>query len=47
MEACWPARLGLSGQAREVALYDRRDWRNQVHAGRRQRIEGLIEEDAP
>ncbi len=46
MEACWPA--GLLGPAgrREVALYDRRDWLNQIHAGARRRHEGMIEEDA-
>ena len=43
LQACWPFRLGLSAQSREVAVYDRRDWRNQIHAGRRLRIEGLLE----
>lgn len=43
MQACWPARLGFGSNAREVVVYDRRDWRNQIHAGRRIRIEGLLE----
>ncbi len=43
LEACWPVRLGLSAQSREVAVYDRRDWRNQIHAGRRLRVEGVVE----
>jgi CRISPR system Cascade subunit CasD len=47
MEACWPVHLGAFGTSREVAVYDRRDWHNQVHAGRRLRMEGLIEEEAP
>lgn len=47
MEACWPAGLGIPGDAREVPVYDRRDWRNQVHSGRRLRVEGLLEEGPP
>jgi len=43
MQACWPAHLGETEQSRQVAIYDRRDWRNQIHAGRRVRIEGLLE----
>ncbi len=44
LETCWPVRLGcLSEQSREVAVYDRRDWRNQIHAGRRLRVEGMVE----
>lgn len=43
MQACWPARLGGGRNARDIAIYDRRDWRNQIHAGRRVRIEGLLE----
>lgn len=46
MEASWPAHLGLDGRAREVAVYDRRDWYNQIHAGRRLRAEGLIRAEA-
>ena len=44
MEACWPAHLDTQAPSREVTLYDRRDWRNQVHAGQRRRREGLIQE---
>ena len=44
MEACWPAELGLPdgtrGQIRRV--YDLRDWSNQLHAGNRERAEGII-----
>jgi CRISPR system Cascade subunit CasD len=43
MEACWPATPTRDG-GQEVAIYDRRDWHNQVHAGQRRRMEGLIEE---
>jgi CRISPR system Cascade subunit CasD len=43
LEACWPAHLGGDGRSRETAVYDRRDWRNQIHAGRRLRVEGLLE----
>jgi CRISPR system Cascade subunit CasD len=42
-EACWPARLGETPGSRTVSIYDRRDWRNQIHTGRRLRIEGLLE----
>jgi CRISPR system Cascade subunit CasD len=41
--ACWPAHLGETAQSRSVGIYDRRDWRNQVHAGKRNRVEGLLE----
>lgn len=44
MEACWPARLGLEDGVRTVTVYDRRDWRNQVHTGSRLRVEGHIRE---
>lgn len=43
MEACWAAKLGEFGPCRQVPVYDCRDWRNQIHAGRRIRIEGLLE----
>lgn len=43
MAACWPVELGSNGPDRRVSVYDRRDWHNQVHAGRRQRIEGWLE----
>jgi CRISPR system Cascade subunit CasD len=47
MEACWPVHLGGSIASRELLTYDRRDWRNQIHAGQRQSREGLIEEETP
>lgn len=47
MEACWPAHLGESMASRELVVYDRRDWHNQIHAGGRRRREGLIEEERP
>jgi len=43
VQACWPARLGAGRNAQEVPVYDRRDWRNQIHAGRRIRVEGWLE----
>ncbi|MCS6915937.1 MAG: type I-E CRISPR-associated protein Cas5/CasD [Myxococcales bacterium] len=45
MEACWPDRIGETATSRRVVVYDRRDWRNQIHAGRRIRIEGLLQLD--
>lgn len=42
VEACWPAHLGLQGQAHEVVVYDRRDWRNQTVAGRRLQAQGRL-----
>jgi CRISPR system Cascade subunit CasD len=42
MVACWPTRLGTGNRGREIGVYDRRDWLNQVHTGRYSRIEGLI-----
>lgn len=47
MAACWPAGLGAHGPDRRVSIYDRRDWHNQVHAGRRQRVEGWLEIATP
>jgi CRISPR system Cascade subunit CasD len=47
MSACWPISLSEPPRSRQVAVYDRRDWRNQVHAGRRFRIEGYLEENSP
>jgi len=47
LEACWPARLGLEGQAHEVTVYDRRDWRNQTVAGRRPEAQGLLTLEEP
>lgn len=42
-EACWPAHLGETPNSRIVAIYDRRDWYNQLHTGRRLRVEGWLE----
>lgn len=42
MEACWPVHLQSDFVGGEVAVWDQRDWRNQVHVGRRLRREGLI-----
>jgi CRISPR system Cascade subunit CasD len=44
MVACWPFHIGMSGNSQEVTVYDLRDWRNQVHAGSRVRVEGFIRE---
>jgi CRISPR system Cascade subunit CasD len=46
MSACWPLafdEIGPGRSGRRVSVYDRRDWRNQVHTGRRQRYEGWLE----
>lgn len=40
--ACWPVHLGTALPSRVVAVYDQRDWRNQIHTGRRWRREGLL-----
>ncbi|HRY16539.1 MAG: type I-E CRISPR-associated protein Cas5/CasD [Candidatus Competibacteraceae bacterium] len=40
--ACWPAHLGTALPSRVVAIYDQRDWRNQIHTGRRLRREGIL-----
>ena len=40
--ACWPVQLGVELPGRVVAVYDQRDWRNQIHTGRRLRREGLL-----
>lgn len=42
LSACWPVHLGTELPGRVVAVYDRRDWRNQIHTGRRLRREGLL-----
>ena len=42
MSACWPAHLGEELPGRVVTVYDQRDWRNQIHTGRRLRREGLL-----
>lgn len=43
VQACWPAHLGTGNNAQEKPIYDRRDWHNQIHAGRRIRVEGWLE----
>jgi CRISPR system Cascade subunit CasD len=42
MAACWPADLPGGVHDRLVSRYDQREWRNQVHAGRRDQHEGRI-----
>jgi CRISPR system Cascade subunit CasD len=42
IEACWPADIVGEREGREVIVYDRRDWKKQIHAGARRRREGLI-----
>jgi CRISPR-associated protein Cas5/CasD, subtype I-E/ECOLI len=44
MEACWPAFLGIPEGARgEIRrVYDLRDWPNQLPAGSRERVEGIL-----
>lgn len=40
--ACWPVHLGIELPSRVVAVYDQRDWCNQIHTGRRLRREGVL-----
>jgi len=40
--ACWPVHLGTELPGRVVAVYEQRDWRNQIHTGRRLRREGVL-----
>lgn len=47
MDACWPAGLDTEKAERIVSVYDRRDWKNQVHTGSRRRAEGFIQEVKP
>ena len=42
--ACWPVHLGPELPGQVVAIYDQRDWRNQIHTGRRLRREGVLPE---
>ena len=42
VRAWWHARFGERQQSRKTALYDTRDWRNQIHTGRRFIYEGLL-----
>lgn len=43
MSACWHGASSEGVPQRSLSVYDRRDWYNQVHAGRRMRIEGWLE----
>lgn len=40
--ACWPQDEGPQEASHLVEVFDRRDWRNQVHGGRRLQREGTI-----
>lgn len=42
LEACWPVQLGPERAVRTVPVYDQRDWRKGIAAGRRMRLEGTI-----
>jgi CRISPR system Cascade subunit CasD len=46
MAARWPADMGNPREEQIKPVYDRRDWKNQWHAGSRMVAEGLIEETA-
>jgi len=42
--ATWPVDTGPDdGNNRQIPVYDRRNWLNQIHTGRRIRIEGFME----
>jgi CRISPR system Cascade subunit CasD len=44
LEACWPNDIENSnGNYRLVKIYDRRDWKTQLHTGSRLRAEGVME----
>lgn len=47
VEACWPAELGMRGRGDVRQVFDLRDWPNQIPAGSRLRVEGVIGDDAP
>lgn len=52
VSAWWPEDEPLPpgvdpGRSRQVPIYDRRDWVNQIHAGRRMIREGLIDPPPP
>jgi CRISPR system Cascade subunit CasD len=42
MSACWPSGLSGAPHGRSVLRYDQREWRNQIHTGRREHQEGVI-----
>jgi CRISPR system Cascade subunit CasD len=43
LAACWPVDIPGGVHARIVSRHDQRDWRNQIHTGRRDHQEGRIE----
>ena len=46
-EACWPAEPGTVRWEQVRRVYDLREWANQIPAGSRWRVEGLIGDDEP
>jgi len=46
MAARWPSEVGTNQGNQLKPIYDRRDWSNQLHTGRRIVAEGLIQETA-
>lgn len=46
MSACWPVSADVPDNAEVRPVYGLRDWSNQIHAGRSERVEGLIEVEA-
>lgn len=46
MSACWPVSAGEPEDSETRPVYGLRDWSNQIHAGRTERVEGLIEVEA-
>ena len=42
LSACWPSGLSPAPHGRSVLRYDLREWRNQIHVGRREHQEGVI-----
>jgi CRISPR system Cascade subunit CasD len=42
LAACWPANIHGGDHSQIVSRYDQREWRNQIHAGRRSHYEGRI-----
>jgi CRISPR system Cascade subunit CasD len=47
MSACWPVSAGEPENSETRPVYGLRDWSNQIHAGRTERVEGLLEVEAP
>ncbi len=46
LAACWPIDIPGGIHPHIVSRYDQREWRNQIHAGRRNQHEGRIERPA-